>query len=154
MQEMLARSLAREDPLEKDMATRLQYPCLGNAMDRGAWRATAHGDSENWTWLSDWAHRTGKTSSQTCASLSQEECERSWETQYSHQVALGFTWTGWLGQCRWWAAYRWAASREGTGSRAGGGVREGWHMHIWRLQAAHITKRGRVVGTCAKVGRM
>ena len=21
----------------------LQYPCLGNAMDRGAWRATVHG---------------------------------------------------------------------------------------------------------------
>ena len=47
MQEMLARSLAREDPLEKDVATRLQYSCLGNAVDREAWRATAHGDSEN-----------------------------------------------------------------------------------------------------------
>ena len=32
----------REDTLEKEMATPLQY-CLGNSMDRGAWRATVHG---------------------------------------------------------------------------------------------------------------
>ena len=25
------------------MASALQYPCLENPMDRGAWRATAHG---------------------------------------------------------------------------------------------------------------
>ena len=27
----------REDPMEKEMATLLQYSCLGNSMDRGAW---------------------------------------------------------------------------------------------------------------------
>ena len=42
-QEMQVRSLGPEDPLEKSMATPLQYCCLGNPMDRGAWRATAHG---------------------------------------------------------------------------------------------------------------
>ena len=28
----------------------LQYSCLGNSTDRGAWRATVHGVAESWTW--------------------------------------------------------------------------------------------------------
>ena len=31
----------------------LQYPWLGNAMDRGAWRAAVRGVTESQTWLSD-----------------------------------------------------------------------------------------------------
>ena len=31
----------------------LQYSCLENSMDRGAWWATVHGAAESWTWLSD-----------------------------------------------------------------------------------------------------
>ena len=31
----------------------LQYSCLENAMDRGAWQATVHGVTKSWTWLSD-----------------------------------------------------------------------------------------------------
>ena len=31
----------------------LQYSCLKNSMDRGAWRATVHGVTKSWTWLSD-----------------------------------------------------------------------------------------------------
>ena len=27
----------------------LQYSCLGNPMDRGAWRATVHGAAKSWT---------------------------------------------------------------------------------------------------------
>ena len=27
----------------------LQYSCLGNSIDRGAWRATVHGVAKNWT---------------------------------------------------------------------------------------------------------
>ena len=27
----------------------LQYSCLGNAMDRGAWQATVHGVAKSWT---------------------------------------------------------------------------------------------------------
>ena len=27
----------------------LQYSCLGNPMDRGAWQATVHGVSKSWT---------------------------------------------------------------------------------------------------------
>ena len=30
-----------------------QYSCLGNPMDRGAWRAAVHGVAESQTWLSD-----------------------------------------------------------------------------------------------------
>ena len=31
----------------------LQYSCLENPMDRGAWRATVHGVAKSQTWLSD-----------------------------------------------------------------------------------------------------
>ena len=27
----------------------LEYSCLGNSMDRGAWQATVHGVTESWT---------------------------------------------------------------------------------------------------------
>ena len=33
----------------------LQYSCLENPMDRGAWQATVYGVTKNWTWLTDWA---------------------------------------------------------------------------------------------------
>ena len=33
----------------------LQYSCLENSMDSGAWWATAHGVIESWTWMSNWA---------------------------------------------------------------------------------------------------
>ena len=35
----------------------LQYSCLENAMDRGAWRAAVHAVTKSRTRLSDWAHR-------------------------------------------------------------------------------------------------
>ena len=31
----------------------LQYSCLENSMDRGAWRAAVHGVSKSWSWLCD-----------------------------------------------------------------------------------------------------
>ena len=31
----------------------LQYSCLENPTDRGAWRATVREVAESWTWLSD-----------------------------------------------------------------------------------------------------
>ena len=36
-------SLVWEDPLEGGMATPLQYSCLENPIDRGAWQGTVHG---------------------------------------------------------------------------------------------------------------
>ena len=41
MQETQVRFLGQEDPLEKEMP--LQYACLENPIDRGAWLATVHG---------------------------------------------------------------------------------------------------------------
>jgi len=40
---MQFQSPGPEDPLEKDMATSLQYSCLESCMVRGAWWATVHG---------------------------------------------------------------------------------------------------------------
>ena len=37
----------------------LQYFCLENPMDRGAWWAIVHGVAKSWTWLSDWAFSPG-----------------------------------------------------------------------------------------------
>ena len=34
----------------------LQYSCLENPMDRGAWWATVHGVAKSWTRLSDFTH--------------------------------------------------------------------------------------------------
>ena len=34
-------------------STALQYSCLENLMDRGAWKAAVHGVAEGWTRLSD-----------------------------------------------------------------------------------------------------
>ena len=34
----------------------LQYSCLENPMERGAWRATVHGVAKSWTRLSDFTH--------------------------------------------------------------------------------------------------
>ena len=48
MQETWVRSLGWEDPLEKGRAYPLQYSCLENSMDRGAWQATVQGVAKSW----------------------------------------------------------------------------------------------------------
>ena len=45
--------IAPTGALEKEMATLLQYSCLENPMDGGAWWATVHGVAKSWTRLSD-----------------------------------------------------------------------------------------------------
>ena len=42
---MWVQSLGQEDPLEED-GNPIQYSCLENPMDRGAWQATVHRVSE------------------------------------------------------------------------------------------------------------
>ena len=44
----------------KENGNPLQYSCLENPMDRGAWQATVHGVAKNWTWLSNWKSWTMK----------------------------------------------------------------------------------------------
>ena len=43
MEETWVLSLGGEDPFEEEMAKPLQYTCLRNPTDRGAWWATVHG---------------------------------------------------------------------------------------------------------------
>ena len=57
-QETQVRSLGREDPLEKEVATH-SSTLLGSPWDRGAWRATVHGVAMCQTRLSTPAESTG-----------------------------------------------------------------------------------------------
>ena len=43
MQKTLVHSLRWEDPSGEGNGNPLQFSCLGNSMDRGAWKATIHG---------------------------------------------------------------------------------------------------------------
>ena len=56
MQETWVRSILRlgRSP-GRGHGNRLQYSCLENPKDGGAWPATVHGVAKSWTWLSDWA---------------------------------------------------------------------------------------------------
>ena len=40
-------------PPKEGIGYALQYSCLGNPMDKGAWRATVHGVAKSQTRLSD-----------------------------------------------------------------------------------------------------
>ena len=51
-QEPRVPSPVQEDLLEKEDGNLLQYSCLENPMDRGAWQATVHEVSKSETWLS------------------------------------------------------------------------------------------------------
>ena len=52
-QEMWVQSLGWEDPLEKGITNHpLQYSCLENRMDRGAWQVAVYGVAKSWTQLS------------------------------------------------------------------------------------------------------
>ena len=48
MQETQIRSLGQEVTPRKGNGNPLQYSCLENPMDRGAWPATAHGVTKSW----------------------------------------------------------------------------------------------------------
>ena len=51
--ETQVRSLGQEDPPGGEHGNPLQYSCLEDSMDRGAWRATVHEVPKGWTRLSD-----------------------------------------------------------------------------------------------------
>ena len=54
MWETWVRSLDQEDPLEKGITNYLlQYSCLENSTDRGAWQAIVRGIATSWTRLND-----------------------------------------------------------------------------------------------------
>ena len=49
MRETWVQSLGQEDSPREGNGNPLQFSCLGNPMDRGAWWATVHGVSNSWT---------------------------------------------------------------------------------------------------------
>ena len=49
MQETWVQSLGQEDSPREGNDNPLQFSCLGNPMDRGAWRATVHGVAKSQT---------------------------------------------------------------------------------------------------------
>ena len=56
MQKMWVRTLGWEDPLEEEMGNPLQYPCLGNPRDRGAWWVRTHvvaKESDTTQWINN-----------------------------------------------------------------------------------------------------
>ena len=52
-QETWIQFLGREDFPGRGHGNPLQYSCLENPMDGGAWQATVHGVAKSWTRLSD-----------------------------------------------------------------------------------------------------
>ena len=56
MQETQVRFLGQKDPLEGQIATHFSIFCLGNSVDRGAWRATVHGVVKSQTQLITYIH--------------------------------------------------------------------------------------------------
>ena len=52
MLETLVRSLGWEDSPREGNGYPLQYSCLENSKDRGAWRVTVHGNTNSQTRLS------------------------------------------------------------------------------------------------------
>ena len=55
MQETRVQYLGQEEP-QAGTGNALQYSCLENFIDRGAWWATVHRVAKSWTWLSNWSH--------------------------------------------------------------------------------------------------
>ena len=48
---MQVQPLGQEDSRGGECGNPLQYSCLENPMDRGAWPATVHGVEKSWTQL-------------------------------------------------------------------------------------------------------
>ena len=53
MRDTWVQFLGQEDPPEKGNGYPLQYSCLENSMDGGAWQATVHGVEKSQTRLSN-----------------------------------------------------------------------------------------------------
>ena len=93
MQETWVQSLGWKIPCVGNGNT-LQYSCLGNPMDRGAWWATVHVVMKSQTWLSDWAcththtHTHTHTPPVACGSDAQWWCPEHW-VDNTEQWSLG-----------------------------------------------------------------
>ena len=83
----------------------LQYLCLENSMDRGAWRATVQGVSKSWTRLNDWAlTHSEATQCHPCCTLSLKKVPRAHHVSMGRDVdphLLTQEWRGWGKSVRW-----------------------------------------------------
>ena len=69
----------------------LQYSCLGNPMDRGAWQAKDHVVAKNQTWLSNWTTKgESKRRKQNCLLLSKNSVAM---LNWTHKDPFLFHWT-------------------------------------------------------------
>ena len=112
----------------------LQYSCLENPIDRGAWRATVHGVPKSWTRLSDFIH--------TCLF-------------YSHFVTLQFFNYSFLLSLKHTRAQNWPLQKSNSwhsktsGKRKRAGIRGqssflGYHISTNILPILTICKMGAV----------
>ena len=82
MQETQFQSLGQKDPLEREI---LQYSCLGNPMDRRAWRATVHGVAKSQTQFSDYTTQSELSSLYVCFNKipNNQKAHYIWNVNYS-----------------------------------------------------------------------
>ena len=65
----------------------LQYPCLGNPMDRRTWQATVHGVTKSQSWLSNWAQSVSSVT-QLCPTL-----RNPWITARQASLSITNSWS-------------------------------------------------------------
>ena len=94
----------------------VQYSCLGNSMDRGAWRATANRVAKSWTWLRMHGHdREWKTESNNLTSKEVKYLGRSGNDNGKSSESSEPKWRGLSGcyQTHITASYWYLATRTG-----------------------------------------
>ena len=114
MRETQVQSLGWNDLLEKGMAIPFQYSCLGNPLDRGAWRAVVHGVENDWTQLSDWHFLLPSPLYKSWVPLNKEvrpsggclQCSREWpslwSTRDSRLVSSWYVFPSQVHHMGWW----------------------------------------------------
>ena len=79
VQEMQVQSLGQEDAPGGGHGNPLQYSCLENPMDRGAWRATVHGVSKSQTTTEATEHTGCVKQIFVCLSLQRKCSSGNWQ---------------------------------------------------------------------------
>ena len=77
----------------------LQYSCLKNPMDRGAWQATAHGVTKSWTGLTQLSMHTHRinASSPLCLKILlwfEAEAPKLWSPDMKNQITGKYPYVG------------------------------------------------------------
>ena len=75
----------------------LQYSCLGNPTDRGAWWATVYGATKSWTRLSNWTYRHTHT---CCVAREILLLQMGWSVECYRSSSRRVS--SWLRRCEKW----------------------------------------------------